>query len=798
MNETTTANTTKSNRFALTRRNQKGQVAIFVALIFQVVFVFFALLINVGLLVHQKINLQQSVDLAAYYGAGKQAEVLNAIAHVNFQIKQTWKLMTWRYRILGTFGFQKDGSNPINQTFPFENNGTAFSFNGRAADPSKCTMNDGSKLGTQDIPFFCIGHAGFTDWFASTETTCRLSCDGFKVAYKIPTIPSAGNVINNIVNNVVGDVAGATNNVIEKINDNTGQLCKALGPISARTLARFIAAYSTETLLRTRTIEMLAKNLSKEADKELDLDGDPIFKGVKTTLLNNLTEANKTGFLDAKLAVDNGLSKCAFNRGQKNEGREFLKRIEFDYISYFLHNCKVTGDKIGNREYLPEPVYDKNGLNPLLDSTGVKPVIEALLVRGQKHTVGYEKNPNCVEYYAVKASSNPTIPFLPLAKIQLNAVAVAKPFGGTIGPAFGKKWGVNVNHSEYTDSITTTKVDQTLPFRDSASDTPTDPTLSVLFQPNFSLYVGDKIGLRDSDYIAAYHSALAMRDIKQYGSKSGIIGNQNGNSALGMLTNTGTWPMYENWQSIGDSSMSDFRNYDSLAKDNTGTRALELSVVAPNQFDITYYSIEPDFFNTYYKRMYNSFAKYKAFLGGEVALDNANQIRPDYGAIAPDASLGSSLPLVNEKTFSVRDQILAKNQIFQGSPIVTPTSGPKTYTKMLNYLVSLQSSLLTGWTFLNYSTYSIFPGGDDINQFNKTMTFGRCADPWNTTTTNDSDKIQANKFQVAMNVDPNLPAQPGNCVTGGRVGYSVKLVSPSMVRDPANLDNQLPDSFFSF
>ena len=56
-------------------------MAIFVALIFQVLFVFFAMAINIGLVVHDKINLQNSVDLAAYYAASKQAEVLNVIAH---------------------------------------------------------------------------------------------------------------------------------------------------------------------------------------------------------------------------------------------------------------------------------------------------------------------------------------------------------------------------------------------------------------------------------------------------------------------------------------------------------------------------------------------------------------------------------------------------------------------------------------------------------------------------------------------------------------------------------------------
>ena len=62
-------------------RNEKGQAAIFVALMFNVLFVFFAMAINVALVVHDKINLQNSVDLATYYAAERQAEVLNAIAH---------------------------------------------------------------------------------------------------------------------------------------------------------------------------------------------------------------------------------------------------------------------------------------------------------------------------------------------------------------------------------------------------------------------------------------------------------------------------------------------------------------------------------------------------------------------------------------------------------------------------------------------------------------------------------------------------------------------------------------------
>ena len=93
-------------------KNIRGQIAIFVVLIFQVLFILFAMTINIALVVHDKINFQNSLDLAAYYGAKQQAEVLNAMAHINYQMRQNWKLLAWRYRILGTLVQDPGGSSP--------------------------------------------------------------------------------------------------------------------------------------------------------------------------------------------------------------------------------------------------------------------------------------------------------------------------------------------------------------------------------------------------------------------------------------------------------------------------------------------------------------------------------------------------------------------------------------------------------------------------------------------------------------------------------------------------------------
>ena len=177
----------KRPRFILSRKNQKGQVAVFVALIFQVVFVFFAMLINVGLLVHHKINLQQSTDLAAYYGAMKQAEILNVMAHVNYQIRQSWKLFTWRYRVLGTFGMERENGknggnvNPIDAPImpvAWRQYNSPIEFNNNSGT-LKCTNGNAADMNFTDTPFLCMGHNGFQDWSANPgdgETFCKINC----------------------------------------------------------------------------------------------------------------------------------------------------------------------------------------------------------------------------------------------------------------------------------------------------------------------------------------------------------------------------------------------------------------------------------------------------------------------------------------------------------------------------------------------------------------------------------------------------------------------------------------------
>ncbi|MBY0452333.1 MAG: Tad domain-containing protein, partial [Bdellovibrionaceae bacterium] len=354
------------SRFVLSRRkNERGQVAIFVALIFQVVFVFFALLINVGLLVHHKINLQHSTDLAAYYGAMKQAESMNAIAHINFQMRQAWKLLTWRYRVLGTFGFIQGGVG-VSQQFPFNQNapsGSGFTFNGSLGQAptnlsnaylngtaaTNCTalgdnrlqLTGGGFMGIQDIPFFCVGHEGIYNW-TQGESLCRLSCGmflGANVINAIPAVSTASTLTNP-------NLSGTINTTINTANNTIQTACQNLGPVGAKLLTKFLVAYQAEETFRSETIKMLAANLSEDVGRTVDLDGNLIIDGSRRTFQNNLTGANFTGLdQSASFRAYNGLNnqRCKFVNGKTGGSYEFLKKIEFKLVNYFLHTCTTGG-----------------------------------------------------------------------------------------------------------------------------------------------------------------------------------------------------------------------------------------------------------------------------------------------------------------------------------------------------------------------------------------------------------------------------------------------------------------------
>src|SRR3989338_5215828 len=72
-------------------KSDKGQVAILVTVIFTFLFFLFAMVINVGMVIHHKINIQNAADMAAFSGAAEQARILTTIGWKNFELKKNLK-----------------------------------------------------------------------------------------------------------------------------------------------------------------------------------------------------------------------------------------------------------------------------------------------------------------------------------------------------------------------------------------------------------------------------------------------------------------------------------------------------------------------------------------------------------------------------------------------------------------------------------------------------------------------------------------------------------------------------------
>ncbi|MBC7458589.1 MAG: Tad domain-containing protein, partial [Bdellovibrionaceae bacterium] len=344
-------------------KNYHGQVAIFVALIFQIVFILFALMINVGLLVHHKINLQQSTDLAAYYGAMKQAEMLNVVAHVNFQIRQAYKLLTWRYRILGTFGMQNQAGG-VRIEYPINHLAGALIYN-PASDGFTCPNG----LGPTDIPFMCLGHYGFKDYVTppeTLETFCKANCSHFD---GLPT------TIPQLSTGAVGgggeyDIfeIGNFNSAIKAANDKLDQACRSTGPTTLAQLAKFYVSYLQDVHNKMLFAKMLMVNLSAEEKDQLDIEGKKVIDGVTSTFKNNLTEANNSSMKDNVFEAYNSLSpahggECSYRsvtNVKKPEGdpsNALFAEINFGFIQYFILKCtKASAD--GKRDFQAQSIYD--------------------------------------------------------------------------------------------------------------------------------------------------------------------------------------------------------------------------------------------------------------------------------------------------------------------------------------------------------------------------------------------------------------------------------------------------------
>lgn len=714
--------------------NERGQVALFIALIFQVLFVFFAMIVNVGLLVHHKINLQNSVDLAAYYGATKQAEMMNAIGHINYQIRQSWKLFNFRYNQLGSAGaigespnYAPFKPNPPPGVIQFENDGP---YGGNVTPPA--------------VNAFCIPYSPVEGVVERTENYCK---DYGGKEIPLPTKPAGvsglGAVLFSGLYTIMGDAA-------DKMRRQAIEGCERVFAVNWMTLASYIQLYKIDIRNRKQLLFALANSMSK-ADP-LDLDGESMKKGVYKTLLKNLTMQSQESM------------KSTFgNEGQGSSN----DKVQFEYLNSLTGDCGEGPSEIDPPKWLSEifvfPIMVAAGakcngetalnFNPIFFNAGSDVNIPDYVIKYYTQTIGMsmanieqireyvtefgtsnpaakmyrtsmgvEKNPWCVAYTGVSAKVTPKIPFSPLGDVTLTARAFAKPFGGRIGPWYSQRWENGDPSSKMSDIFNPEKlVDKLLPIRvDPANNiqsfNPAQYQAQRRLYPNHSRYLGDNVGVTSNLTMSQFGKAI-------HGQKA------TGGINLGWTAHTFKENFDERDNGNGDPLM-----WDDIQGKAPTLRDLEIAAIAPDQFDISTYSIDPDFYTNYLTRIKKGYESKLNFM-----------LRGDLGS----RMKGSD----EQKRFGIRKQIeMSKN----GANGVIDTASK------LTYYINKLGQVLTGWQQKSPDSY-VFPEDK----------FAKCG------AGEDSDPMVVKENELDLSTQ-------GSCRAGGRTGYSVKLVDGKFLSNQVN------------
>lgn len=668
---------------------KSGQISILMALIFPVLFVFFAMTINIGLVVHDKINLQNSTDLAAYYAAQKQAEILNTIAHLNYQIRQNWKLLSFRIRAFGSLGLGSHRTPHL--LHPFRSSITADEYEWDGDIPTVCTQFYDF---WQELYFF-----GPDRTARDTGNECQAPASVIR-GFQPPLVISG--IFNFELNTAIRQLS------LERL-ESLEMSCKLAGTTNWILVATWIRAYRKALYYRKRAIKELAERLKDGKD----LHGFDIAAGARETFVNNLTRSNREALL-----ADGGLFEL-FNSMEGIEWNQWLVERPLYPVVYYTDTTWVpTGLETGDCNREPKPHFSPpvhiDEYHRLWGREELEK-LQAFLPEGIEidssepslnlnSMTGYEKNPWFMVYSGVRVQISPREPFSPFVGrnvLTMKAKAFAKPFGGKIGPWMHDSWprGEDISEGNPTDINLSPIRDPGRPFR------LPDPLEVGFATPNYARYPGDPFGLKSFAALSVYRESLIPSKL----SYLDFIDEDDFLPPEGLEVST--------------------YKYDPLIwriDRPTDARIMEVMAISPDLFDITYYSIDPQFYMNH----------------SDISDPNLEfrRMTLDLGARFNAATTFEYPP----NSFGVFDQWAWANDHSRSLHIegIPSSYNPVGRASTANWFVKDWTHLLTGWV------------PDIENQF------GQC--------NRNGDLTPENR---------NSEFLPGSCGIGGRMGYSVKLIS---------------------
>lgn len=410
-----------------------------------------AFIINVGLFVKAKINLQNATDAAAFSGAATQARQLTNIAYANWELRNTYKEWMFKYYVLGQLGLL-----PYNMKDSKLNTKGKIDFLLPTPPISGVSAVGGSNYDRYNIPSICIHNN------SSTNICPIYSLPGIP---RFPAIGVAGiSEIHEAFVNKLVEEKGKDCSMRSKMNFITA-LTWAYGsgkddmPEAPLVATNRPGAWpeSLEIAFRIRNLEMI---VNRPAIAEL----------TRQNIDQLQSQAPEIGFnerpIKAFWSAYRNLSGGVYKGTSQDELTVNFKLKELPPVAY---NAKVGGRATVSSFLIPDgAVYPSGDGSPLqkqyldlqlmpvnlatmfstfvdtathnVDMGGVQMEAScgvsksALPVPG--YILGFNKNPEVLTYYAVKAETKFVGLFFPtgMNPVTLTAYSAAKPFGGRIGP----------------------------------------------------------------------------------------------------------------------------------------------------------------------------------------------------------------------------------------------------------------------------------------------------------------------------------------------------------------------------
>tara|TARA_R110000868_G_scaffold242909_5_gene498573 strand:- start:5518 stop:8202 length:2685 start_codon:yes stop_codon:yes gene_type:complete len=429
-------------------RSQDGQLTVFLAIGLTIFITMTAFIINIGLFVKAKINLQNATDAAAWSGAAVQARQLSQIAYLNYEIRNVYKEWMFKYYVLGNLGHSRRMGTP------------PFGLGDYRLRPAG-GLSTATNFDRYNIPSICV-HAG-----TGTNDICLSSF--------IPGLPRFETID-------LPNITSESQQFIDKISSKKADDCSYRSSINFATA--LIWTYGTGANITTSDLPALTNGRlgawpaafllgARVRTLEAMVNRPP----VEEICLGNC--ATPLGNLDVNFVANERPIK-AFMAGYRNYSGGTFKQVDggdggmdetsatFVIEELSPQPVTVSPASLGgmmiptenppwNENLLEKRYLDlhaipvnyaifytsfssrTNDLN--IDGTNISTDAECTTTKTAlpvpAYLTGFQKNPEVITYYAVRSRVKFSGLFFPFGQgneLELSTVSAAKPFGGRIGP----------------------------------------------------------------------------------------------------------------------------------------------------------------------------------------------------------------------------------------------------------------------------------------------------------------------------------------------------------------------------